>query len=64
MSREVVTVPAGVADGHVLKLTGRGDASSDMGPIGDIIVKISIREHHAFKREMYDVFSKVKVSVS
>lgn len=51
-SRETlrVTVPAGVATGQKLKLTGKGNMARGVGSSGDLFVLINIANHEFFRR--------------
>ena len=44
-----VTVPAGVAEGRVLRLKGQGEAGA-AGP-GDVLIEIAVRPHAIFHRQ-------------
>ncbi len=44
-----ITIPAGVENGNILRLEGRGEESRD-GISGDLFIKIHVREHSEFKR--------------
>jgi molecular chaperone DnaJ len=51
-SREVkVRVPPGVADGHRLRVTGRGLDGANGGPAGDLYVRVKVRPHPIFGRD-------------
>ncbi len=40
-----VPIPAGTADGRVLKIAGQGEPSDSGGPPGDLLVQIEVRPH-------------------
>jgi len=44
-------VPAGIQDGQKLKLNGKGQASPNGGPSGDLVVSIKVRPHPVFTRD-------------
>jgi molecular chaperone DnaJ len=44
-------VPAGIQDGQKLKLKGKGQASPNGGPAGDLVVSIKVRSHPVFTRD-------------
>lgn len=46
-----IGIPAGVEDGSVVRLAGRGEAGSGGGPPGDALVTLRIRSHAIFRRE-------------
>jgi molecular chaperone DnaJ len=44
-------IPEGVSDGQKIKLKGKGEASPDGGPRGDLIMTVTVRKHPVFERE-------------
>jgi molecular chaperone DnaJ len=46
-----VKIPAGIATGQRLRLTGEGEAGTLGGPSGDLYVVIFVREHEFFQRD-------------
>jgi molecular chaperone DnaJ len=46
-----VKIPAGIATGQRLRLTGEGEAGTLGGPAGDLYVVIFVREHSFFQRD-------------
>lgn len=50
-----VEVPAGVADGSTLKVTGRGGAGPRGGPTGDLYVHLRVRADERFRRQGNDL---------
>ena len=46
-----LNVPAGVTDGQVLRLKGKGQPSHDGGPAGDLVLTVAVRKHPVFERE-------------
>jgi len=46
-----VKIPAGIATGQRLRLTGEGEAGTLGGPPGDLYVVIFVREHAFFQRD-------------
>jgi molecular chaperone DnaJ len=46
-----VKIPEGVADGQKIRLKGRGHASADGGPAGDLVLTVAVRKHPVFERE-------------
>lgn len=57
-----VTVPAGAADGQVLRLKGQG-APGRNGPNGDALIELAIRPHPLFRREGADLHMDLPVSL-
>ncbi|MCL2828920.1 MAG: molecular chaperone DnaJ [Oscillospiraceae bacterium] len=58
-----VKIPAGIDDGQTVSLRGKGNAGSNGGPAGDLLVTVRVRSHPKFRREGYSVHSTHHVSV-
>ena len=59
-----VTIPAGIDDDQNLALRGQGDAGSNGGPAGDVIVHVTVKNDAVFERDGYDVYVKVPITFS
>jgi DnaJ-class molecular chaperone len=57
-----VAIPAGVADGQVLRLKGKGGPGIGEGEPGDALIEISVRPHPVFKREGDDIIVEVPIT--
>jgi molecular chaperone DnaJ len=57
-----VDVPAGIADGQRIRISGRGHAGERGGPPGDLYVLIRVREDSRFVRDGDDLITVVDVS--
>jgi molecular chaperone DnaJ len=57
-----VDVPAGIADGQRIRITGRGHAGERGGPEGDLYVVVRVREDPRFVRDGDDLVTVVDVS--
>jgi molecular chaperone DnaJ len=57
-----VDVPAGIADGQRIRLSGRGHAGDRGGPNGDLYVTIRVREDERFVRDQEDLHTVVDVA--
>jgi len=60
----VVTIPAGVDTGQILKIDRMGDAGRKNGPPGDLYLKIVINPHPIFQRKGDDIYIEVPVRFS
>ena len=59
-----VRVPAGIATGQRLRLTGEGEAGGPGGPPGDLYVVIHVQEHPFFQRDGNDLYCEVPLNFS
>jgi curved DNA-binding protein len=59
-----VKVPAGIASGKKLRLTGKGQPGGHGGPKGDLYVQINLLEHPIFRREGDDLYLDKQVKFS
>jgi curved DNA-binding protein len=50
-----VTIPAGVADGQLIRLAGQGEAAPGGGRAGDLYLEVHVRPHRLFQLEGRDV---------
>ena len=57
-----VTIPAGIDDGQAISLRGQGNAGTNGGPAGDLIVGVRIKPHPQFKREGTTVLYEQPIS--
>ena len=58
-----VTIPAGVEDGQILRLRGKGAPSPGEGGPGDALVQIVVRPHRFFTREGDNILLDLPVTV-
>lgn len=59
-----VKIPAGIDSGQKLKLKGEGEPGSKGGPAGDLYVVMHVKEHPFFRRDGYEVFCEVPISLT
>ncbi len=57
-------VPAGIQDGQKLKVAGKGQASPNGGPKGDLVVSIKVKSHPVFSRDGDNVRVVVPVTIA
>ncbi len=46
-----IKIPAGVQDGQKIKIAGKGQASPNGGPAGDLIITVTVKPHPVFTRD-------------
>lgn len=46
-----IKIPAGVQDGQKIKIAGKGQASPNGGPAGDLIIQVTVKSHPVFSRD-------------
>lgn len=51
-----ITIPAGIEQGQVIRITGHGEPGVNGGPNGDLYIRFSIRNDTAFRRQGDDLF--------
>ena len=59
-----VDIPAGINDGERIALRGQGSDGRNGGPAGDLIIQVSIKPHKIFRREGYNIYCDVPVTVA
>lgn len=57
-----VTVPAGIDDGQILKVSNHGNSGINGGPSGDLHVYINVRTHPIFERRGFDVWCELPIT--
>ncbi len=57
-----INIPAGIDDGQVISIRGRGNAGVNGGPAGDLQVQISVRPHPLFERDGYNVWCELPLT--
>lgn len=58
-----ITVPAGVANGQVIKLKGHGGKGINGGPNGDLYITFIITDDPVFKRKENDLYTDVTIDL-
>jgi len=59
-----INIPAGIDDDQSIALRGQGDAGSNGGPAGDVIVHVTVKADPMFERDGYDVTIHVPITFS
>jgi molecular chaperone DnaJ len=59
-----VTVPAGIDDGHQIRLTGEGEGGPRGGTPGNLYVVTHVEEHPVLKRDGTELYCELKLSMT
>lgn len=59
-----VSIPAGVEEGQILRLRGKGAPSTGDGGAGDALIEISIAPHRFFRREGDDIHLDLPITIT
>ena len=57
-----VNIPAGIDNGQRIVLHGQGDAGSNGGPAGDLIILVAVRPHKLFERDGFNLMFEMPIS--
>ncbi|MBP3242237.1 MAG: molecular chaperone DnaJ [Ruminococcus sp.] len=57
-----VDIPAGIDDRQTIRLSGQGDAGTNGGPAGDLLLTVSVKSHPLFTRDGYDIFCEIPIT--
>lgn len=57
-----VAIPAGIAHGQAIRLSGKGEAAPHGGTPGDLYIHVRVRSDHTMVRDQNDVRSSVSIS--
>lgn len=58
-----LTIPAGIENGQVIKIKGKGGPGKNGGPNGDLYIKFSIKNHSQFKRRGNNLYSVIDLDL-
>ena len=59
-----IEVPAGVDNGHQLRISGKGAAGYNGGPNGDIYIEFVVKNHPLFERKDCDIYLDVPLTIT
>jgi DnaJ-class molecular chaperone len=59
-----VAIPPGTADGHTLRLRGKGGPGFGGGPAGDAYVTLAVRDHPVFRRDGDDIVVTLPITIA
>ncbi|MBU1177761.1 molecular chaperone DnaJ [Patescibacteria group bacterium] len=57
-----VKIPAGIANGQTIEVSGQGEAGLRGGSAGNLYVTVQVGEHEVFKRDGYDLKCEIPIS--
>jgi curved DNA-binding protein len=58
-----LTIPAGVENGQVIKISGQGGEGANGGPKGDLYLTFNIENHTNFKLDKHNLYSTVDLDL-
>jgi len=58
-----ITIPAGIANGQTIKITGQGGSGVQGGPAGDLYISLRIEADPIFERRGDDLFIEEKIDL-
>jgi molecular chaperone DnaJ len=59
-----IWIPAGVDQGQMIKIEGKGNAGRKKGQSGDLYVRVFVKKHPLFKRKGDDLYISLPISFS
>jgi molecular chaperone DnaJ len=59
-----VRIPAGVANGGRVRVSGKGNSGTMGAPAGDLYLRVVVKPHEFFERRGDDLYTKIPVTVS
>jgi molecular chaperone DnaJ len=59
----MVRIPAGIADGARVRVSGKGNAGERGGPAGDLYITVRVAAHPVFRRDGDDLHMTVAIAV-
>lgn len=61
--KETIKVPSGIDNGKNLRLAGKGNKGDNGGMSGDVVIKVTVKSDSYFKREGYDIYTEIPISI-
>jgi molecular chaperone DnaJ len=59
-----VSVPAGIDEGHQIRLSGEGEAGPRSGPAGNLYVAVHVTPHPILRRDGTEIFHDLDISIA
>ncbi len=57
-----VNIPAGIDNGQILNVSGKGSAGENGGPSGDLHIYVNVRPHPIFERRENDIWCEMPIT--
>ncbi len=57
-----VNIPAGIASGQQIRISGKGERGHDGGANGDLFIEVTVQTHEHFQRDGNDIHLEVPIS--
>ncbi len=57
-----INIPAGIDDGQVINIPGKGSAGINGGPAGDLQIQVSVRPHPLFERDGFNIWYELPIT--
>jgi molecular chaperone DnaJ len=58
-----ITVPAGIDEGHQIRLSGEGEVGPRGGPAGNLYVAVHVTPHPQLRRDGTEIFYDLQLSI-
>ena len=59
-----INIPAGIDDGQVITVPGKGNSGINGGPAGDLQIEVHVRPHPIFERDGFDIWCELPLTFS
>jgi molecular chaperone DnaJ len=59
-----VSIPAGIDEGHQIRLSGEGEAGPRGGPAGNLYVAVHVTPHPVLRREGTEIYQDLNISIA
>jgi molecular chaperone DnaJ len=59
-----VTIPAGIDEGHQIRLSNEGEVGPRGGPAGSLYVAVHVQPHRSLRRDGTELFYKAAISIA
>lgn len=62
--KETINIPKGINNGQNLRVASKGNKGENGGASGDLLLKINVRPDSFFRREGYDIYTDVSITIA